>query len=277
MLSVVPKGKTEWQAAAPDYVTPERNLPEWQHIDELPLRTVQDNFDRSQMPKAGKPVTISAPPLWRETLGDNIRLLGTVNDEIPAVSVILALPGGQRAEGEGEAGLAALTAAMMNQGTERLSNGDFSEALERLGASISVRNGFYTNLIEVTSLTETLPQTLALVEELLFQPGLRQEDLDKVKARLLESMAQSRNQPSWLARQGFNQLMYGNSRLGQPDDGLPEHVKDFTLAQVKAFYQRYYNPKNGHVMIAGDLTPSRRSRTLPSSLGGREMPPHCPR
>lgn len=255
VLSVVPAGKTEWQAAEPDYVTPERELPEWQHIDELPLRTVQDDVDRSQMPEAGEPVAISVPPLWQETLEGNIRLLGTVNSEIPAVSVIFALPGGQRAEAEGQAGLAALTAAMMNQGTERLSNGDFSEALERLGASITVRNGFYTNLIEVTSLTETLPETLALVEELLFHPGLRQADLDKVKSRLLESMAQSRNQPSWLARQGFNRLMYGDSRLGLPDDGLPEQVKAFTLEQVKDFYRRYYNPNNGHVIIAGDVTP----------------------
>ncbi|WP_026344946.1 M16 family metallopeptidase [Oceanimonas smirnovii] len=254
LLSVVPAGKTDWQAAEPDYVTPERELPERQHIDELPLRTVQDDFDRSVIPNAGEPVSVAVPPLWQETIGDNIQLLGTVNDEIPAVSLIFALPGGQRAEAEGEAGLAALTAAMMDQGTERLSNGDFSEALERLGASVNVRSGFYTNLIEVTSLTDQLPATLELVKELLFHPGFRQADFDKVKARMLESMAQSRNQPSWLAQQGFNELMYGNSRLGLPDEGMPENLESFTLEQVKAFYQRYYNPKNGHVIIAGDLS-----------------------
>ncbi|MCC4265725.1 insulinase family protein [Oceanimonas baumannii] len=262
LLSVVPTGKTEWQAAEPDYMTPERDLPEHQQIDDLPLRTVTDEFDRSRMPEPGKPVTTTVPPLWQETIGDNIELLGTVNSEIPAVSIIFALPGGQHAEAEGEAGLSALTAAMMNQGTEQLSNGDFSEALERLGASLNVRNGFYTNLIEVTTLTDTLPDTLKLVEELLFHPGFRSSDFEKVKSRMLESMAQSRNQPSWLARQGFKELMYGNSRLGLPDDGMPENIENFTLEQVKAFYQRYYNPRNGHVIIAGDLTPEQAKRDV---------------
>ncbi|MBL1376832.1 M16 family metallopeptidase [Zobellella iuensis] len=254
-LSVVPKGKTEWQAAEPDYSIPERRLAERAHIDELPLREVVDNFDRSRMPEAGEPVQVQVPPLWRHTLGENIRLLGTVNDEIPAVSVILALPGGQRAESEGELGLASLTAAMMNQGTARLNNGDFSEALERLGASVNVRSGFYTSLIEVTSLTEKLPQTLALVEELLFSPGLRASDFEQVKARVLESMAQSRHQPSWLAQHGFRKLMYGETRMGFPDDGLPEAVAALTLEQVRDYYERFYNPANGHVIVAGDLEP----------------------
>lgn len=255
VLSVVPADKPEWQAAEPDYAIAERQLAEHPPRAALPLREVEDDFDRGRMPEAAAPVHIDVPPLWRETLGDNIQLLGTVNDEIPAVSVILALPGGQRAEPPGQEGIAALTATLMNQGTERLSAGEFSEALERLGASVNVRSGFYTNLIEVTSLTETLPQTLALVEELLFRPGLREQDFEQARARLLESMAQSRKQPSWLAQHGFRQLMYGDTRMGLPDDGRPAIVAELSLEQVRDYYRRYYHPENGHVIIAGDLQP----------------------
>ena len=123
----------------------ERVLPAaGQELATLPDRKVVDTFDRSQMPAAAEPVQIRVPPLWQDTLGDNIQLLGTVNDEIPAVSVILALPGGQRAESPADIGLATLTAAMMNQGSQRLKAGAFSEALERLGASISVSGMGYS-------------------------------------------------------------------------------------------------------------------------------------
>ena len=255
-LSVVPTGKNDWQAADPNHEVAERVLPAaGQELATLPDRKIVDTFDRSQMPAAAEPVHIRVPPLWQDTLGDNIQLLGTVNDEIPAVSVILALPGGQRAESPADIGLATLTAAMMNQGSERLKAGAFSEALERLGASVSVRSGFYTNLIEITSMTETLPQTLALVEELLFHPGLREQDFEQVKSRLLESMAQNRHQPAWLAQQAFRQLMYGNTRMGLPDEGRAELIGAITLQQVRDYYQRYYNPANGHVLVAGDLAP----------------------
>ncbi|WP_319783361.1 pitrilysin family protein [Oceanisphaera sp. IT1-181] len=257
-LSVVPKEHLDWQAAEPNYETPKRDLP---NADQTPqtdfvAREVKDDFDRSKMPAAGEPVTIKVPELWQAKLGNNIQLQGTVNDEIPAVSIIMAFPGGQRTESPEQVGVASLTASMMNQGTKKLSSGEFSEALERLGASVSVSHGFYTNLINITTMTETLPQTLALVEELLFAPGFREQDFEKVKAQTLEGMAQSRHQPSWLAQQAFRQLMYGETRMGLPDDGQAELVADITLAQVRDYYQRYYNPANGHVLIAGDLSKS---------------------
>ena len=267
-LSVVPTGKTDWQAAKPNYETPERVLPnadkqdadkksaDQQTAAPIVAREVKDDFDRSQMPQAADPVTIKVPELWQAKLGDNIQLQGIMNDEIPAVSIILAFPGGQQAENADEVGVASLTADMMNQGTEKLTSGEFSEALERLGASVSVSTGFYTNLINITTMTETLPQTLALVEELLFHPGLREQDFEKVKAQTLEGMAQNRHQPSWLAQQAFRQLMYGKTRMGLPDDGQAEQVAKITLEQVRDYYQHYYNPANGHVLVAGDLSAS---------------------
>lgn len=263
VLSVVPEGKTEWQAAPANYQTPERQLSASDHVDTLPLRKVVDDFDRSKMPPTGAPVQIQVPPLWLDKLGNNIQLLGTVNNEIPAVSIILAFPGGQRAEPDGGYGLASLTAAMMNQGTERLSSGEFSEALERLGSSIRVRSGFYTNLIEINSLTDTLPQTLALVEELLFTPGFREQDFEQLKARQLESMAQSQHQPSWLAQHGFRQLAYGaDTRMGLPDDGLLEQVQTLTLEQVRDYYRRFYNPANGHAIVVGALEQPQARKAL---------------
>ena len=255
-LSVVPTDKEQWQAATPNYQVAKRQLPDEVDNEDLELedRVVSDDFDRSKMPEATEPVTIVVPTIWQETLGDNIQLQGIENDEIPAVSVILALPGGQQAESAEQVGLASLTAAMMNQGTEQLSSGEFSEALERLGARVSVSHGFYTNLINITTLTDTLPQTLKLVEELLFHPGLREQDFEQVKARTLESMAQRRHQPAYLAQQAFRQLMYGDSRMGQPDDGNAEQLAELTLEQVRDYYQRYYNPANGHVLVAGDLS-----------------------
>ncbi|WP_417615870.1 M16 family metallopeptidase [Oceanisphaera sp.] len=263
-LSVVPTDKNQWQAASPNYVTPERVLPakDEQKVANLPDRQVKDDFDRSKMPEAAAPVHIKAPSLWQDTLGENIRLQGIVNDEIPAVSVILAFPGGQRTERPGEIGLASLTAAMMNQGTQRLTSGEFSEALERLGARVSVSNGFYTNLINITTMTDTLPQTLELVEELLFKPGFREQDFKQVKTRVLESMAQSRHQPSWLAQQTFRQLMYGDTRMGLPDEGLPEQVAAITLEQVRDYYERYYNPAHGHVLVAGDIEPAQAKKAF---------------
>ncbi|MFC5706727.1 M16 family metallopeptidase [Aeromonas eucrenophila] len=256
VLSVVPKGKTQWQAGEPNFTPAKRVLPDYsQHGEPLALRPVKDNFDRSIEPKVGAAVSVKVPATWHGKLDKGIEIIGTQSDEIPAVSIMIALPGGIRAEGKGELGLASLTAAMLEQGTVRMSEAELSDELQKLGASISVSTAQYNNLITISSLTDKLPQTMALVREVLMRPGMREADFERLKAQMLQGMKQSEQQPEWLAGQAFRELVYGKqSRLGQPTNGVLTDVEKLTLADVKRFYQDYYNPTNAKVVVTGDVT-----------------------
>ncbi|MGL5286204.1 MAG: M16 family metallopeptidase [Aeromonas sp.] len=255
VLSVVPRGKSEWQASVPNFTPAARQLPDYsKHGESLPLRVVKDSFDRSVQPKAGPAVKIHVPTIWHGRLDKGIEITGTHSSEIPAVSITIALPGGLRAEGEGQLGLANLTAMMMEQGSRRLSEAQLSDELEKLGSNISFSNGQYSNLISVSSLTDKLPQTLALVRELLFEPGMREEDFARTREQILQIIQQNRQQPSSMAGQAFRELIYGKaSRLGLPGDGTLADVQKLTLADVKAFWQHTYNPANAKVVVAGDV------------------------
>ena len=117
VLSVVPKGKSDWQAAKPNFTPAKRELPDYaKHDQVLAERPVKDDFDRSVQPKAADAVSVKVPAIWHGKLDKGIEIIGTQSDEIPAVSIMVALPGGMRAEGKGELGLASLTASMMGQG-----------------------------------------------------------------------------------------------------------------------------------------------------------------
>lgn len=255
VLSVVPKGKQDWQAAKPNFTPAERALPDYsKHGQALPVRTVKDDFDRSVQPKAGPAVSVTVPTTWHGQLDKGIEIIGTRSDEIPAVSITIALPGGIRAEGKDQLGIANLTAAMLGQGSERLSEAQLSDELQKLGSGISFSSAQYNNLITISSLTDKLPETLALVQELLFQPGLREADFERTKNQILQGMQQSQQQPAWMAGQAFRELLYGQqTRLGQPSDGTLKDVEKLTLADVKAFWQRYYNPANARIVVAGDV------------------------
>ena len=160
-----------------------------------------------------------------------------------------------RAEGKGELGLASLTASMMGQGSVRLTEAQLSDELQKLGSSVSVSSAQYNNLVTISSLTDKLPQTLALVREVFERPGMREADFERVKAQMLQGMKQSEQQPEWLAGQAFRELVYGKqNRLGQPGDGVLADVEKLTLADVKRFYQNYYNPTNAKVVVVGDVT-----------------------
>jgi zinc protease len=71
---------------------------------------------------------------------------------------------------------------MLEQGTTRFSEAELSDELQKLGASISVSSAQYNNLITISSLADKLPETLALVREVLLQPG-SEADFERLKAR----------------------------------------------------------------------------------------------
>jgi zinc protease len=135
--------------AKPDYQPGERKLVPYQHEAAPALRSVVDNFDRSQMPQSGAALVRAVPPLWKTKLTDQIEVWGSRNSEIPAVTLTITLPGGRRVESAQEAGLASLTAMLVRQGTQRLSGEQLSEELQRLGSSISIGAGNYNTFITV--------------------------------------------------------------------------------------------------------------------------------
>jgi zinc protease len=115
-LSVVPKGQLQLQAAQPNFTPAPRHLSQHHKIKEqdLAYRTVTDNFDRSVMPQASTPVKAVMPSLYEFKLANGINVIGTEYQETPTITLQLGVPAGRRVEPEGKAGLAQLTATMMN-------------------------------------------------------------------------------------------------------------------------------------------------------------------
>ncbi len=189
-LSVVPKGKTQLEVQKPNFVTPKRDLPEYKKIDEnsLDVRRAVDDFDRSIMPQPSKGVTAKAPDIYRANLSNGIEVLGTEAIETPTIQLQIAIPAGNRYVPKGKEGLASLTAAMMEEGTMKSSSEELQKKLDKLGSSVSFNSGSYTTTISVASLTKNIDQTLAIVNEMLFDPAFEQADFDRLQKQAVEGL-----------------------------------------------------------------------------------------
>jgi zinc protease len=198
-LSVVPKGQLQLQAAQPNFTPAPRRLPAHHKIKEqdLAYRTVTDNFDRSVMPQASTPVKAVMPSLYEFKLANGINVIGTEYQETPTITLQLGVPAGRRVEPEGKAGLAQLTAAMMNEGTAKLTAEEMASQLDTLGSSITVNAGLYSTTISLTSLTKNLPQTLALFEQRLLTPNFTESDFKRLKKQMLEGIVYEHQSAEW--------------------------------------------------------------------------------
>ena len=254
-LSVVPKGQLQLQAAQPNFTPAPRRLPAHHKIKEqdLAYRTVTDNFDRSVMPQASTPVKAVMPSLYEFKLANGINVIGTEYQETPTITLQLGVPAGRRVEPEGKAGLAQLTAAMMNEGTAKLTAEEMASQLDTLGSSITVNAGLYSTTISLTSLTKNLPQTLALFEQRLLTPNFTESDFKRLKKQMLEGIVYEHQSAEWLANQATRDVLFKGTVFSRPTEGTQASINALTLQDVKNFYQRYYTPNGADIVVVGDI------------------------
>ncbi len=257
ILSVVPKGQSQAVAKADnfkpsntDYKAPANEYAGLKYVKPT------DNFDRSQRPGSGKNPVVTVPPFYRDNLPNGIKVIGTENKEVPMVTLFFSVQGGHKlsAKDPSRAGIASLTAAMLNESSEKYTAEELSSALEKLGSSISFAGGTESINVSVESQVKNLDATIALLEERMLHPRFDAADFDRLKKQRLEQIANQATQPTVIADNVYNKLLYGaNNILSVPALGTTATVNNITLDDVKKFYQENFSPSVTNLVIVGDI------------------------
>lgn len=255
VLSIVPQGQVQLVAGEQNFALPEREISPNKLDNELPKTLPEDSFDRSVQPVAGPNPVVQVPDFWQKSYENGIKLLGHTTHETPTVSITFSMEGGPLLDPIAKAGLASMTAQMMNESTTELSNVELANQLSLLGSSINFAAGGRYTQVRVDSLRKNLDKTLVLLEQKLFSPAFSQEDFERLKQRTIQSMQQQLKNPSALASRAVSKLLYGeNNRISLPDGGTLTSVNNITLEDIKAFYQQYYSPKISNLVVVGDVS-----------------------
>ena len=257
ILSIVPNGQETLIARVDTFTLPDvSNPPILAELDTPIMKNVSD-FDRSVMPKSGANPQVVVPSLWRESFENGIEIIASKNSETPTVSLLLSLDGGVLLDSADKAGLASLTASLMNEGTTIRSKEKLSNELAILGSSISIGAGGRNTYIRVNTLVKNLDETLALMNEMMFKPEFAQDDFDRVKNQLLQGLEQGNKDARTLSSRALKQVTYGtNNRFGLADSGTIATVSAITLDDVKSFYQSYFSPAKASLVMVGDIDKS---------------------
>jgi zinc protease len=256
ILSVVPKGQANAVAKADNYkVNPAGYKAPADQYAGLKYVKAKDNFDRRQRPAAGKNPVVKVPPFWTDKMANGIKVIGAKNDEVPSVALLFSLKGGHKLEAKdpSKAGIAALTASLLNEASQKYTAEEISSQLDKLGSSISFGSSADQMTVSVQSLTKNLDATLALVEERMLHPRFDPADFDRLKKQALEAIANQNTQPTVVANNVYNKLLYGdNNIMAVPVMGTAASVASITLDDVKKFYADNFSPSVTNLVVVGD-------------------------
>ena len=257
ILSTVPKGQSDL-LVAPDNFKPKLSSEaageEGKEYKNLKYVKAKDNFDRSKKPASGANPVVNVPEFWQKKLSNGFNVIGTQDKELPGVSMLISFRAGHFVSSPDDAGIASFVAEMMNKSTKNYSTEAFTEALEKLGSRISVGADNESNYIYVSALKKNLAPTLALLKERLLQPAFSQEDFDQVKKQTLASIADASTKPRTIADNIFIKLLFNEGIRSIPSSGTENSINNISLEDVQQFYNTWFSPKNGSIVVVGDIS-----------------------
>lgn len=257
VMSVLTKGQDSLIAAA-DNFRPDSShytAPDYGYAG-LSYQKAKDAFDRTRMPGNGPNPEIKVPAVWKTTLKNGAKVIGTESNEIPTVTITITIPGGHLAQANdlSKAGLASFFTDMMTEDTKNFTAEQISMQLQKLGSSINVYSSIDGVTFSIQTLKKNIDATLALLEERMFHPKFTEASFTRIKKQILEGIRSQKADPSAVADAVFNKVNYGDKNiLGISQDGTEETVKQFTLKDVEDYYNGYMTSIDTKVVIVGDI------------------------
>ena len=206
-----------------------------------------------------KPLQVTVPAIehFKTTAGVPVSFVRATT--LPIVDIDLRFNAGSARDGNIRSngfGIANMTATMLTQGTENLSEDDFTRAVETLGINLNSRAYKDMFIVSLRSLSddEHLLPAIDLMTQMLTQPNFDQSILARNKARLLVGLQQQKQDPNSLASLAFDKALYGNHPYAHPSSGTLETVPSIEKKDLTDFQNRYLVAANASLAMTGNLT-----------------------
>ena len=222
----------------------------------MDIAKIPSTFDRSSKPVDGPQPRLNLPKVWRHDYDKGISIYGAKQDELPLVSFGISIEGGMLLDDPNKIGVANLVTDIMMQGTANKTPIELEEAIDALGSSINMSTGKQSININVNTLKRNFLPTLALVEEILFEPRWDSNEFDRVKRQTAELIKRRSAVPSTIASRVFNKLNYGSHILANPTLGTVESVQSISLNDLKNYVNANFSADLATISIVGDVSRS---------------------
>ncbi len=227
--------------------------------------------DRSKYPEPGPAPEINIGDPATFSLPNGLKVFVVENHKLPRVTYSLVLDRDPILEGD-KAGLTSLVGDMMLGGTTSLSKDELDEAIDRIGARISVSS----TSASASSLKKYNDQLLGLFADVLFNPSFPQSELDKLKKQTLSGLAAAKDDPNSIVSVVRNAVMYGKDHP-YGENETEKTVENIQVEDIKHYYGTYFKPNIAYLAIVGDITASEAEELVNTYFAGwqsGEVPTH---
>jgi zinc protease len=225
----------------------------------------------AQEPAAPQEITM-VEGITEYRLDNGLKILLFPDPSKPTVTVNLTVFVGSRHEGYGEAGMAHLLEHMVFKGTP--THPQIPKALQERGANF---NG--TTWLDRTNYYETLPASddnlefaIRLEADRMVNSYIKAEDLASEMTVVRNEFEQGENRPTSILYQRMMSAAFQWHNYGQSTIGNRADIERVPVERLRAFYEKYYQPDNAMLVVAGQFDPDKALEYITKYFGAIPRP-----
>ena len=183
----------------------------------------------------------------------NIPVIFEKNNNLPIFNLQLVFQNSGYINDQDKIGITNLTAKILNEGTKKDGSVNYARILENNAISIDASTGFETFVIEITSLKSEYKLALQYLNNLLEDPNITKDSLDKIKLLEISKLHQKENDFDYIASKNLKKLQYKDTPLEYTSKGDIEHIKKISLKDIENKLHTILNLNNLIIVVGGDL------------------------
>ena len=209
---------------------------------------------RSVAPPAGPMRSFDFPTVSADALDNGLRIRSVRVGRLPIVTAILVLDAGEGLLDGSRAGTAVLTGDCLEGGTAQRTGVELAEALEAIGAGLSVRTGWDSTTVSLTCMADRLDDAMGLLSEVILQPSFPDDEVARIREQRLAAIRQREMDPAGIATTASRRLTYREGApYGRPLGGQVESVGPFNQGAAAGFVVARYRPRGSGLVVVGDV------------------------
>ena len=216
-----------------------------------PLSQVE-RLNRAPVNKEVLRVQLPRPVVTK--LGNGLTLVLLEDHRLPTATFILWIRPGQLADPGNLPGLASFTADMLREGTDRRSSLAIAAEADSLGATLgaNARFGSSYTVVNASGLSDSAPQLLDLLSDIVLHPAFRPDEVASYKQREAAALEQRMANPVFLGQRALRRTLYGDGPLAVAS-ATRESIAQVTPEDLKLFHDQHYRPGNAILGAIGDF------------------------
>lgn len=182
-------------------------------------------------------------------------------------TVVMTYFVGSRHEGYGEKGMAHLLEHMLFKGTPDHPNipQELTERGARPNGTTSADRTNYWETFQPTQ--DNLEWALDLEADRMVNSFVAEEDLESEMTVVRNEFERAENSPGRVLSQKVQATAYDWHNYGHPTIGTRSDIEDVPIDRLKDFYEKYYQPDNAMLVIAGAFDEERALELVKEKFG----------